>query len=229
MYRYAYIFGSSAFLLLWITIFVFRKDLRQQILFMSVMIALLGVFPEYFFYTTDWWKPETITGTRVGIEDLILGFTNGGIAAVLYEVVFRRRTRALRKGPKLPRTWLFGLTIILVAATTFWILGLHSFWATTITFIVSAFLIVLLRRDLLWEAVFGGLAMVTVSVPVYLTLFALFPGVVEHFWLLHNLSRIMVWGIPIEDLIFYFGAGALLAPTYEFIFEKRLVKLPRSG
>jgi len=149
-------------------------------------------------------------------------------------MVFRHRTRSLRKDSKLTfknRTrilWFFGLTITLVAVTTFWILEWHSFWATTLTFIVGLFLIVLLRHDLLWEAVFGGLAMIMVSIPVYLTLFALFPDVVEYFWLLHNLSRIMVWGIPIEDLIFYFGAGALLAPIYEFIFEKRLVKLPKT-
>ena len=52
-----------------------------------------------------------------------------------------------------------------------------------------------------------------------------FPGIIEQFWLLGNLSGFLIWGIPIEELGFYFAAGAFIAPLYEFLFEKKLVKL----
>lgn len=235
MYRYTYLFASSAFFLLWIPIFVLRKDLRRQMLFMSCGTALAGLMLEYFVWTVDWWRPLTITGTRIGIEDIILGVTNGGLAAVLYEAVLGRRTQKLRKDSIVKRfferrVWLLWIPFLassIVGSVTFWVLGWHSFRATFSSCLIGALIIVLLRNDLLVGAVFGGLAMIFVTIPVYKFMVFFSPGVIERFWLISNLSGIMVGGIPIEDLGFYFAAGAILAPFYEFIFEKKLVKTPK--
>jgi hypothetical protein len=233
MYRYAYLLFSSFFFLLWISIFVLRKDLRKQMLFVSLMIASAGLFLEYLVWTTDWWEPETVTGTRIGIEDVILGVTNGGLGAVLYEITFKRRTISLRKDSVIKRffkkrkllLWSPLLVSSVIGSVTFWILGWHSFWATVASCLFGVGVIILLRSDLLIEAVLGGVAMVVVTLPAYFLMLFLFPGVIEKFWLLDNLSGILFWGIPIEDLGFYFAVGAILAPFYEFFFEKKLVKL----
>lgn len=201
---------------------------------MSFGTAIAGLVLEYLVWTVDWWRPLTITGTKIGIEDVILGITNGGLGAVLYEIVFGKRTRALRKNSIVKRLfkkrqWLLWtplLASVIVGSTIFWILGWHSFWATILSYLIGAGLMVLLRRDLLPGAVFGGLSMVLVTVPVYKLLVFFFPGVIEQFWLLDNLSGFLVWGIPIEDLGFYFAAGAFLAPFYEFLFEKQLIDIP---
>ena len=82
-------------------------------------------------WTVDWWQPETVTGTRAGIEDAILGFTNGGLGAVLYEVVFKKRTRFLKKDSVLKkyfsqRRWLLWLPFVIgfvVGAISFWVVG----------------------------------------------------------------------------------------------------------
>lgn len=52
----------------------------------------IGPLSEYLFWTRDWWKPTTITDTVVGVEDFLLSFTNGGIAAVIYEEVFDKKS-----------------------------------------------------------------------------------------------------------------------------------------
>jgi len=204
---------------------------------MSFGTAVAGLVLEYLVWTTDWWRPETITGTRVGIEDIILGITNGGLGAVLYEIVFGKRARALRKDSIVRRffkkkRWLLWAPLfvsVIVGSTIFWILGWHSFWATILSCLMGTGVVLLLRRDLFPGAVFGGLSMVLVALPVYELLVFFFPGVVEQFWLLDNLSGFLIWGIPIEDLGFYFAAGAFLAPFYEFLFEKRLINLPNSN
>ncbi len=202
-------------------------------LFIGSVATTVGLVLVYFVWTIDWWQPMTITGTRVGIEDIIMGMTNGGLGAVLYEAVFKRRTRSLRKDSKtgrlfIKRRWLLWVPVaalFLVGSTTFWALGWHSFSVTTFSCLIGAVFIVLLRRDLLFEAIFGGLAMVLVTLPVYRFGIVFFPGVIEEFWFMQNLTGIMIWGIPIEELVFYFAAGALAAPLYEFLFEKKLVKL----
>jgi len=40
-------------------------------LVMSVLFVCIGVPSEALLYTRDWWHPETITGTLIGIEDVI--------------------------------------------------------------------------------------------------------------------------------------------------------------
>src|SRR5688572_32751862 len=89
--RYAYLVSTLPFLLMWLVLYAQRKDLRPQMRFMSLFVAVSGLIAEGLWWTVDWWHPPTITGTRVGIEDFLLGFTNGGVAAVLYETIFRKR------------------------------------------------------------------------------------------------------------------------------------------
>ena len=200
---------------------------------MSFGTAVAGVILEYLVWTVDWWRPETITGTKIGIEDIILGIANGGLGAVLYEIVFGKKARALRKDSIVKRLfkkrrWLLWtplLASVTAGSTIFWILGWHSFWATIASCLVGVGLMILLRQDLLLNAMFGGLAMMLASIPIFQFMLFFFPGVVEEFWLMHNLTGILILGIPVEDLIFYFAAGAFLAPLYEFLFEKKLVKL----
>ena len=89
--KYAYLLGTIIFLIIWLILYLHRKDLRKEMIVMSMLVAILGMFSEYLWWTHDWWRPQTITGTTIGIEDLLLGFTNGGIAAVLYEELFKKR------------------------------------------------------------------------------------------------------------------------------------------
>lgn len=98
---------------------------------MSILIGVLSVATSYYWWTIDWWKPLTFTGTKVGIEDFIMGFTTGGIIATLYEVLFKQ---ALYKR-KLHHHVSGGLTILLILAQiTSWLIygiGTTSFWAST--------------------------------------------------------------------------------------------------
>src|SRR3989344_9364457 len=88
--EFVYLVALTPFCLLWIFIFLKRKDLRKEMLVMSTMIGLMSAATSYYWWTVDWWQPLTITGTRVGIEDFILGFASGGIMVTIYETVFRR-------------------------------------------------------------------------------------------------------------------------------------------
>lgn len=54
----------------------------------------------------DWWHPPTITGTRIGIEDLLYAIGNGGVLAVLYTIVFRQGLERVQVVPSLPFYWL---------------------------------------------------------------------------------------------------------------------------
>lgn len=70
--------------------FIRRKDLRREIFFISILISIISVLTSYCWWTKDWWRPNTVTGTIVGIEDFIIGFTAGGIMSVIYDFIFNK-------------------------------------------------------------------------------------------------------------------------------------------
>ncbi len=71
---------------IWSFLFLYRKDLRKEMLISSLAIGLLAPLWEPWFLT-DYWHPESLNTLRVGIGDFAYGFFFGGIGNVIYEVV----------------------------------------------------------------------------------------------------------------------------------------------
>ncbi len=46
-YQHAYLIGNILFAVVWILLFIFRRDLRKKMLIMSLLVAPLG-FTQYF-------------------------------------------------------------------------------------------------------------------------------------------------------------------------------------
>jgi len=83
---------------------------------------------------------------------------------------------------------------------------------------------IIIRHDLLVDSIIGGISMLIIVIPVYVLLNNIFPEVIAKFWILENFSGILILKIPVEDLIFYFSSGMLIAPSYEYLFRKKLVR-----
>ena len=89
--QYAYLVGDFFLGIVWLLLFLFRKDLRIKMLIMSVLVAPLSPIAELF-YLRDYWQPEFMTGRSfTGIEDILFSFFIGGISGVLYEEFFGKR------------------------------------------------------------------------------------------------------------------------------------------
>lgn len=190
-------------------------------IFMSLGIGIGSLVTAHLWWTIDWWQPETITGTRIGIEDFLLGFSNGGIAAVLYEAFFRKRFARKRKLQNF-NTFTICLILFFVIAFLFWGLNITSFWASTIAMIIAAAYLLITRRDLFINALMSGFLMALVSLPFYYVLIWLFPGFVYKTWLFQYLSGTTITGIPVEGIVFYFLFGFVIGPLYEYWQNRRL-------
>lgn len=189
------------------------------------MVAILGLFSEYLWWTKDWWRPLTITGTVIGMEDLLLGFTNGGIAAVLYEEIFKKRIYRYKSSNHNLGIALLIISSYIIFAIMFYILKLNSFIATAVIQIIMGGVLILLRKDLIYDALLTGFCLTITSIPVYLLLEYLSSNFIENTWLWQNLSGITFMKIPIEDLIFYFLAGFSIAPFYLYWKNEKLRKI----
>ncbi len=91
-YQYTYLIGDLILLVLWLVLFLYRKDTRKEMLILSLIFGVIGPFVELV-HVLDWWKPLTITSTIPGIEDFLFGFGIGGVASVVYEHLFNKKVK----------------------------------------------------------------------------------------------------------------------------------------
>ncbi len=222
--NFVYLVATSPLLIIWLFFFYLRKDLRKEILAMSLLMGFLSVATSYYWWTLDWWNPPTITATKVGIEDFIMGFATGGIMAAIYEVIFKKRLYRRK-----PHHLVFGgLTILLLLAqgTSWfvWGVGLTTFWSSSIAMVAVALLMLVTRKDLLKNALGSAFLMVIASLPFYLTILLISPEWVSITY--HpTLSGLRPMGIPVEEFVFWFLAGLVWGPFYEYWQGERCRKM----
>jgi len=222
--QFVYIVALIPFCMLWVFIYIKRPDLRKGMLFMSFIVGILSVATSYYWWTIDWWRPLTLTGTKVGVEDFIMGFAGGGIMATIYEVVFKR---ALYKR-KLHHHIGGGITILLILAqATSWLIyniGLTSFWASSIAMVLVATIMLVIRKDLFMNAILSGALMLLVSLMFYCVIILLAPEWIHQTYL-SGLSGFRLAGIPVEEFVFWFLAGLVFGPFYEYWQGEKLKRM----
>lgn len=222
-HSYSYFLGDCIFFIIWLILFLKRKDLRKKILTMSVLVAPLGPLSE-FFYLRDYWHPELLFGARIGIEDILFAFFVGGISSVIYEEIFGKRfTRRHLPGHRKTMFSLaiFGLFWMVLGVVVF---GYNSIYVSTLGFILIALVMLAFRHDLIKTALFSGFLMGCLMFVFYLSFLSIFPEAVKQWWLIKNISGILVLGIPLEELMWGFGWGMIAGPAYEFIHGDGLAK-----
>ena len=211
-------------LAIWLVLYLLRKDTRKEMWAASLYVGIASPLTAFLWWTRGWWLPPNITGTRVGIEDFILGFACGGIAAVLYEEIFKKEFRP-RKGKRHDLGFiLLSLFMFGGIAFGFNVLGLPSFWATAVSLFETAVIFMVLRRDLFWDALGSAVFMTLACLPFYFTAMAVSSEWIGATYDVGNLSGQLAMGIPIEELVFFFLFGFLAGPAYEYWQNERLIK-----
>ncbi|MDP1729395.1 MAG: lycopene cyclase domain-containing protein [archaeon] len=227
-YQYSYLLGDAVLLIIWFALFFWRKNIRKEMIIISSLFGVAGIIAQ-FVYTADWWHPLTITNTLVGIEDFIFGFSVGGIASIIYEEVFKKRIR-LRKASKKRELqedknfFLIGLSLAVIFFISFYFLKINSFYSSILAFAIPLIYMWLKRKDLIYDSLASGFLLMLVSFLAFIIPEFITPGWVQSAWYLENLSGIIILKAPLEDIIWFFLAGAFIGPLYEFWKEGKLVK-----
>lgn len=210
-FTYTYLIGSLLFMIPWIFIYATRKDLRYEMITVSILGGVVSVITGYWWWTIDWWHPQTVTGTRVGVEDFILGWANGGVGAVLYEAVHKTRTVKL---PNINSHHGIYVVIIIFALTAFFyeLGGMTTFFASSLALMSAIAWIMQTYPQFNRPILINGIYMVVMSIPVYLICEYISPGWISATWFTDTLSGFAPLTIPIEDLYFYLLAGMVTWP-----------------
>ncbi len=215
--EYTYLIGSLIVLFFWFILYFSRKDVRKEMLFMSIMTGLMGLILELI-WTQDWWRPMTITGTLIGIEDFIFGFGVGGFSGSIYEELFKKKMVKIKRKehPHTKQLIILSILSFIILLTMFFFLKIPSFYATLFATLIPTFIIYFFRHDLILDSLVTGFLLTIFSIFGFAVLNIIQPDFVYSWWFIDKLTGIVILGVPLEDLIWFFTTGMYLAPIYEF-------------
>ncbi|MBP9759565.1 hypothetical protein KBD45_07775 [Candidatus Dojkabacteria bacterium] len=217
-YRYAYLVGNLLLFIIWIIIFLRRKDLRKEQLVVGMILAFVAPLTDYLFFYNDYWRPDyffnfQINNVRLGFESSFFGFVIGGISTGIYEFVLGRK--AIFSKPRNLLAFLVAF-INLFGIYVLTNLGLNSIWSSIITLIGCSIYMALKDRDLIKDMIFSSIFITTIIFIFYIVWFYIYPLALHKFWVIDNLSGIKIWRTPIEEIVWFFSAGLFIGTFYEF-------------
>lgn len=228
--QYIWLIWSLILIAVWFVIYVFldSKDKRREMLTVSLWTSLLGLTEPLF--VPAYWTPTSLFNlalrTRFDIESLIFSFGIGGIAVILYELIFRSQHTAMSAKEHQSSRHRFHIWAIFSAPSILIILlfttnlnPLHSF---IIAMIIGGLATWYCRPDLKKKMIMSAFIFLALYFFYFLTLIAISPGYVEQVWNLKAISGILIVGIPLEELLFAFSFGFIWSSIYEHINWKKI-------
>ncbi len=226
-----YVVGIIIVGLTWLPFYIYRRDLRKDMIWSGLYYMLILSFgfilikfvapnlsPERTI-VPGYWNPDTlfnlgrITG-GYALEDAVYMFFTGGIAAALYETLFRKKLGHIHLKHRPHYALLTGL----IAATSIYIFLPVNLIYVLIGFGFSVALVICLQRnDLIPHVILGGISYLFVYTVLSLIFLGVYPNYVHDYYSVQNLSGILLSRVPLEEYLFAFSFGLSWSPIYEYV------------
>jgi len=217
-YKYAYMVGNLLLAIIWLTIFVIRKDLRREQIIVGLVAAIAAPLTDYLVFYSDYWRPQyliglNINGVSLGLESPLFGFLIGGISTVIYEAITRKKAVFSK-----PRNKLALIVIILNILGTLFLtyIGFNSIWASVAMLILGSIYMVYVDRNLIDDMFWSPIILTVIIIALYSLWFWIYPDAYHKFWVVQKMTGIFLGKIPIEEIFWFFSAALFLGILYEF-------------
>lgn len=224
--HYVWFVWASAFLVVWGVLYLAMPEYRQTMRWGSAFTVPFGLTEPLF--VPEYWNPPSVfdLAQRTGfdLESLIFTFSVGGVAAVLYPLLTRRRLRLIppkERHAVIHRRHYAALAAPFLAFPLLYPLPWNPIFPGIVAMLIGASATVACRPDLKTNVWIGGLLFAAYYAVFLLGLQMTAPGYIERVWNLEALSGIFVLGMPIEELLWAFGFGMYWSGVYEHFTWRR--------
>ena len=179
-------------------------------------------------FVPEYWNPpslfELARTTGFDIESIIFSFAIGGIGAVLYNGLMRKRLEPVdlherHSGRHRWHRWALATPFASFAILYF--LPWNPIYAGIAAMVLGGIAAVLCRPDLTPNTLVGGVLFLALYTVFLLGLKWSAPGYIEQVWNLKALRGVLIYGLPIEELLFGFSFGLVWTGIYEDFTWKR--------
>ena len=202
-------------------------------LIMSLLTASFGVISEIWYFA-DYWEPEIALPLPYigGVEDLLFGFSIGGIGAFVYESVFVRGICKCSE-KELKREW-FLFVFFAITGTSMIVLnnvlGINSIFASSIGMIIVATIMLYIRPDLIPNALGSAVMVAGVMFVIYYLGQEAFPSAhtwMTSIWKLYGTSQgvVLFKHIPWTEMLWGLSWGLVWGSMYEFLVGARTMEI----
>jgi hypothetical protein len=206
----------------WVALYVWKPHLRRQMLWVSLFTAFTGLAEPLF--VPRYWNPPSLFNlaatTHFDIESIVFSWGTGGIGSVMYETALNSRHHKMAPAEKRrERRWVhfFSLASMpIVFGVLVFFTGLNPIYCVSAALLAGALAAVVCRPDLGWNTLLGGLLFMGLYFVLFYFIILLFPSFIRA-WNLSVLSGFLVFGVPLEELMFAFTFGMMWSGVYEHI------------
>ncbi|MGB2580176.1 MAG: lycopene cyclase domain-containing protein [Minisyncoccia bacterium] len=223
--QFAWLIWSLILVAVWFLIYSLlkSKESKKEMLVVSLWTSLFGITEPLF--VPEYWNPPSLFDlahrTGFDIESFIFSFAIGGIVVVIYERIFHRQHKQMTPHEQHIVRHQYHLISLLSAPVLFLILlvasPLNPIYSAIIAMTVGGFATLYCRPDLKNKMLASAILFLCIYFVYFITLIALYPGYVEQVWNLSVISRILIFGVPLEELLFALSFGFIWSSIYEHI------------
>ena len=218
-WQHIWLLWSSAFLLPWAVLFALCPQHRKVMLWASVFTAPFGLTEPLF--VPKYWNPPSLFNlaqvTGFDIESLIFSFAIGGVSAafatghhpaLLVAAELRRRRHQHHR---------LALFTPALAFPILHALPWNPIYPAIASLALGALATTVCRPDLKTETLLGAILFGGYYFAFVLGLALTAPGFIARVWNLGALTGLLVFGVPVEELVFGLAFGAYWTGLYEHL------------
>jgi lycopene cyclase-like protein len=229
--QYVWFIWSLLILALWAIVFFYKKDFRKEMLKMSLITMPFGITEPLF--VPEYWFPPSLFDlaekTGFDLESFIFSFAIGGLGTVLYRLIYKSKLAEITHEERHHKQHKFHIYILFVPIIVFVVLAfttkLNHIYCGTIAMFLGGLATLYCRPDLKEKIWVGGLLFTLLYFVYFGSILLFYPDYVQLYWNLDNLTHILIFGIPVEELIFAFTFGMYWSGLYEHLFWRKLLKI----
>lgn len=230
MTQYIWIIWSLGLAITWAVIyFVLKnKETRREMLAVSLWTTLLGLTEPLF--VPEYWSPPSLfdMARRTGfdIESLIFAFSVGGIAYAFYRAIFRADYEKAPRATRQETRHRYHFAAVVSTPILFLILlsvtRLNPIYDAIIALMSGGIFSLYCRPDLWRKMIVSAFLFLGIYFIYFVALVAAYPGYVREAWNLKAISGILIFGVPLEELLFAFSFGFIWSGIYEHMAWRRV-------
>lgn len=229
--QYVWFFWSLSILIVWFIVYLFNGSLRKEMLWTSLWTAPLGLTEPLF--VPEYWYPPSLFNlaekTRFDIESIIFSFAVGGLAAVLYEIIFKVKHITMSENERRHKrhrfhTYALSSPFIIFAALYF-LTDWNNIYRAIVAMFGGSIAAMFCRPDLKRKIWVSGFLFLGLYFIYFFSLVVAFPNYVREVWNFSRIWGILVLGIPLEELLFAFSLGMLWSSFYEHIYWRKTLRM----
>ena len=224
---------SLIILAFWFVIYLTKKRIRREMLVMSIITTPFGLSEPVFI--PAYWNPPSMfnlaANYHVDIEALIFCFAIGGIGSVVYEYFFNVRHVHLDRNPE--KWYRFGYWFhafaiaspVFVFIPFYLLTDLNPIYSASAALLAGGIFSMISRPDLSRKIIYSGVMFMLLYFLFFLAFDVAYPGAVFRIWNLPAISGILIFNVPLEELMFAFTFGMMWSSAYEQAENYRLKRV----